>query len=107
MAKFEINEIAIFSPPPKPGIVIGGVCGANSECQIKSDRFYKQHSQTGAGYFYYCEFPGDPSPRHSDGYWAVREESLRKKKPPQELSSWEKIQEITGWNPTKENINVD
>ena len=26
---------------------------------------------------------------------------LRKKRPPQELSTWENVQDITNWNPTK------
>ena len=31
----------------------------------------------------------------------VRPEFLRKKKPPEELSTWEEIQALTNWNPAK------
>lgn len=53
------------------------------------------------------------SPELKDGY-IVREDGgilifvtpdkLRKRQPPVELSTWEKIQEDTGWNPTKQGI---
>ena len=33
--------------------------------------------------------------------WNCKEASLRKKKPPEEDVSWEQVQEIIGWNPTK------
>lgn len=32
--------------------------------------------------------------------WA--ESALRKRRPPQETSTWEEVQEITKWNPSKE-----
>lgn len=38
----------------------------------------------------------DPS-----GSWFAHEAHLRKKKPPQEKSTWEEVKNITGWNPNK------
>ncbi len=33
--------------------------------------------------------------------WGCDEASLRKKKPPEELSRWSKVEEDTGWSPHK------
>lgn len=35
------------------------------------------------------------------GEWSCYEYQLRKKKPPQETSTWEAVQEITNWNPKR------
>lgn len=37
-------------------------------------------------------------------YWTAREGQLRKKKPPEEPATWQEIQEISGWNPTKQKV---
>lgn len=34
--------------------------------------------------------------------WAAWESRFRKRKPPQELSTWEEIQKLTNWNPSHE-----
>ena len=41
------------------------------------------------------------------GYWTAYEYQLGKKKPPQEKSTWEEIQEITNWNPSKSEVKHD
>jgi len=37
--------------------------------------------------------------------WLAYESELEKKKPPKEDASWERIQELTKWNPTKEKVS--
>jgi hypothetical protein len=39
-----------------------------------------------------------------DHLWTTIEVHLRKKKPPEEGASWEKVQELINWNPMKEMV---
>lgn len=100
MAKFEVGEIAV---------------GHNFK--ISTHLNGEDLLIVGGYYSYKCDslngVPCTPylltgyKVKHPDGGTSVvKESNLRKKHPPQELSSWENIQEITGWNPTKENQNV-
>ena len=102
--KFEIGEIAIFMID----FTVPGICQSGSECEIYSGPYHgiDEYEHGCDGEWYWCVFDGDPSPRGPNNSWAVRAVSLRKKKPPEELSTWEEVQKITGWNPTKQNVEV-
>lgn len=87
MAKFEVGEIAV---------ALGGLTRpSEAECEILD--------VLGKG-VYKILVDGCRSTM-KDGGWLIKERHLRKKKPPEEPASWEEIQELTNWNPTKETIN--
>lgn len=45
--------------------------------------------------------PNAPTDTHPNGWWLANSRHLRKKKPPETLGSWDAIEKITKWNPTK------
>lgn len=88
MNKFEIGEIAIIdNSVHKPEFV-------GMECEIISREIYGIAKGTEyAAYGYIVEINGE-----THGFVKA---CLRKKKPPQELSTWEEVEKLTHWNPTK------
>jgi len=48
---------------------------------------------------YLISIPSAINHHEVSGLWSAKECELRKKKPPEELSSWDKIEELTNWNP--------
>ena len=95
MDKFEIGEIVDFIGIPGADEQLNGRAGPGAGCEIKQ---YCWDFKDGPGY--YCHFPGDLCPHSVEGWWWVSKFHLRKKKPPQELGSWEEVQKLTNWNPT-------
>lgn len=94
MHKFEIGEIAIFQPIN----LWRGKAGPGSECEIMTiNATGPATGKLGC----WCNFPGDPNVLEPEGWWFVVYEELRKKKPPEEQWSWEKIKKITKWDPDK------
>lgn len=47
----------------------------------------------------------DPTNENIGG-WVTSVSALRKKKPPTEECSWDRVEEISGWNPTKEIVRL-
>lgn len=89
MAKFAIGEIAI---------VLGGKDRPTAECEIMA---LPGHIDR-----YLIKVDGGKS-RTKTGWWAQREWALRKKKPPKEaLGSWQEVDKIINWNPTKEKAHA-
>ncbi len=90
--RFSIGEIAVLLE-----YGAGDKAPAGTEVEIVSECYcYKG----GWGYDYII--PGSPCHRSTDsinGEWFRPKESFGKKKPPEELSSWDKIEEICGWSP--------
>ena len=86
MVKFEVGEVAILrncSFAEHNGL----------ECMI-----------LGAGITegtYKVEIPDSP---YKLVWLGCEESQLIKKKPPQELSSWDEVQKLTNWNPIKEKV---
>ena len=95
MSKFKIGEIAVvFSPGDKIHL---------SECVVTvglQPRKWEGHGsmagRDGVGLLYEIEVQGED--------WLVYPHELIKKKPPEETTTWEAIQEITNWNPNKEKV---
>jgi len=83
--EFEIGEIVYFvwTDNPKHKNFIGRECKilAETEESVQAYRVYKIDLD-------------------EDFYASAK--CLRKKKPPEKLGLWEKIQEKIGWNPTKQ-----
>lgn len=92
MDKFEVGEIVIFTPSST--CHSGLIKYTGEECTV--DLPYGSHIS--GKYVYYGVI-------FSDGkeIWTAQH-TLRKKKPPQELTTWESVQKITGWNPTKQKV---
>lgn len=89
MAKFSVGEMAIIDNCKSYPSFIG------MECEILSNPYDGIGSITGELCIGYdaCLQNGE---KHS-----IAERCLRKKKPPQELTTWEEVQKLTNWNPTK------
>jgi len=88
MNKFEVGEIAILWIP--------GDVSHKKQVEIIA---VGDISNLGVPADYRIDIPGDTHP--STGYWCIDVEYLRKKEPPQVLSSWEEIEKKIGWNPEK------
>lgn len=95
MDKFEIGEVAVLKCLTKSAHYNG------RECEIVSAE-YEYCGEIG----YDAIIPDDPCHKKDSikGEWFVQTEFLRKKQPPQELSTWEAVQKETGWNPTKQGV---
>lgn len=92
MSKFKVGEVAVFiSSKISPELV-------GFECEIV-DIDVPRHPD-GKRFDYAVSFIGAPD-HDIAGHWVVSEYQLRKKKPPQEKTTWEEIQSITNWNPSK------
>ena len=91
MDKFGLNEIAIFRGSGEEIEIIG-----LPKMQVGRNRRGKMIRSETPCYSILTQ----------DGFegW-LPESSLRKKKPPEEPATWQEIQEISGWNPTKEVIH--
>lgn len=87
---FEINEIAIIEGLTKYSNFNG------MECEILGPAINKAPKEYSISVF------GHSKPNKHP--WKIHEKNLRKKKKKEEKASWEKIQEVTGWNPTKETV---
>jgi len=81
MSKFKVGEIAIICSVDFPEY-------NGTETEILGV-FHSGTSSNGVGYRCTIQKRG----------WS--ESALRKKKPPEEKTTWEEIQEITNWNPSK------
>ena len=92
MAKFKVGEIAVIVDS-----VFHEFIGA--ECVILGPAENWDDAD------YIVGINADTS-KYNDGQWVTSEKNLRKKKPPEELSTWEEVQAITNWNPKKVNHNV-
>jgi len=87
MSKFRAREIAEYlSEQDDKGVAGDGWV----DCEIKSASF-----DDGRGEAYWIRVSGDIRD------YKCEVEHLRKKKPPEETSSWEEMQKLTQWNPTK------
>jgi len=82
MAKFEIGEIAIAVGRGEP-----------HECEL-----IRKTRRPGG---WVIRVPSLPSPGIT-GVWNIDEKNLRKKRPPEELGSWNTIRELTNANTTEE-----
>lgn len=89
MAKFEVGEIAIYQ-----NLVGRGQYWNGEECEvIKPLGKYLSNIEPDELVYYV---------KDGQGIFSVREDQIRKKKPPkEELSTWEEIQKLTNWNPEK------
>ena len=87
MAKFKVGEVAIIQSKEFPSY-------NGNETRIITLYFDNNDEQA-----YRCSM-------HPTSFGGWNESALRKKKPPEELSTWEEVQEDTGWNPKKVNHNV-
>ena len=91
---FEIGEIALFVYTD----------GRTEECQVISPLFTYTPSDgedpAHEGYDIMCEEPCLDNDSKF-GEWFAWKETLRKKHPPQQLSTWQSVEKETGWNPTK------
>lgn len=88
MAKFEVGEVAIITGAAHPFTHLIG-------CEVEITSHPSIVSEYGVGY---TGIANGRNP-HPDYF---EEAALRKKKPPEELSSWEEVQKLTNWNPVKE-----
>jgi len=89
---FEIGEIVVINRP--------GHFSHHCEAQIISGPHAPNTCRAddgclNANIVYYVNYGNDPTNYGWDAQF------LRKKKPPKEDASWDRIQEITDWNPTK------
>lgn len=97
--KFEIGEVAIL-------IADGNKKGSTKGCEVECEVISIEHEMVGLlGYEIIIDGDICGSPFSRQGEWFVSTVSLRKKKPPEGLSSWEEIQKLTNWNPSKQVIN--
>lgn len=92
MSKFALGEIAIVAFGP----------AKNRECEVTE---INPINNSGERQDYRIQINGFPHPVFPTG-WTCDEATLRKKKPPEEDASWEAVQELTNWNPTKEKIDA-
>lgn len=90
MAKFEIGEIAL---------AYNDDTGDVSECEIIAVPGHSLPIFPCGDYV--INVPTNKSSTRPNGYWEAEEKFLRKKKPPEELSTWEEVQKLTNWNPKK------
>lgn len=92
MSKFEVGEIAILFAPGEPG----HLC----DVEVVSILLPAGHIPVGGN-----SSAANMLPSHrifAEGHYGFAPPSmLRKKKPPQALSTWEDIQKETGWHPQK------
>lgn len=91
MSKFKVGEVAIVVNADYHKNHIG------RECEIIC---VNPVTLSGAPRDYEISIKGIRAPALTNG-WYTHESHLRKKKPPQETSTWEEVQEIVGWNPSK------
>jgi len=91
MSKFKVGE----------AVIILGSVYPTSEGEIISE-MYEYNGKVGHDVIILdnvCQSADSVS-----GEWFSPEKMLRKKKPPQETTTWEEMQEITNWNPSKESV---
>ena len=91
MDKFSLNEIATVAG------LIQKTERNGEECEIVGIDVV---SSDGEAFDYAIRYKNIPD--HEVGFWVIKKENLRKKKPPEEPATWQEIQELTNWNPTKE-----
>lgn len=91
MAKFSLGEIAIFVDGPNVGRFDHKYIG--QEVEIVSIGYISPHS----GLFFDY---GAKAPNGNIG--GVNEILLRKKRPPEQVSTWTEVHRLTGWQPMKE-----
>ncbi len=94
MSKFKIGEIAILLRAYKPENQ--HLAGADVEI-VSSVR----NAISGATYSVMIDGLKCEALSSINGEWSCLEANLAKKKPPKEAATWEDIQEITGWKPSK------
>lgn len=94
MDKFRKDEIAIIAK----AILFPHFEGL--ECTILTKAFADEDGDI----VHEIEIQGYGRTLHDGRKFTIGPEFLRKKKPPQELSTWEAVQKITGWNPTKQKV---
>lgn len=82
--KFEIGEIALVESWTGTGYV---------DCEILG--FEREED-------YVIFVPTYPNHNRADRGWKCLARLLKKKKPPEEAVSWERVRELTNWNPTEE-----
>lgn len=90
MAKFEVGEVAILDVPRYPELT-------GLECTILKIGVENEDD-------YLIEVCGINPKQYGAESFTCYEHNLRKKRPPEELSTWEEIQKITDWNP-KEKVH--
>lgn len=84
MSKFKVDEVVIIQSKKRPSF--------NGQETIIIEPYFDYTNDRQA---YRCSIQAERG-------WA--ESALRKKKPPQEPSTWEAVQEITNWSPEEVKI---
>lgn len=88
MDKFKVGEVAIYQH------LTISLKSNGEECEIIRGLDYHEDSEFPHKLMYIT--------KDANGIFVVKPENLRKKNPPQELSTWEEVQKLTNWNPSKE-----